>query len=142
MRTLWRALVRTVFWSFERGTWPYDVAVAVIVIFVLLSPRSWFHDRPPLGSPPSPAMVQFRGIDSAGEIETYRVDARLLSSQIHTPESQLEHDLHDAMRKSVARFARYQQLRDCPYRTRSRGRRHGRLLRRLDQALKAPGRHR
>ena len=51
MRTLWRALVRTVFWSFERGTWPYDVAVAVIVLFVLLSPRSWFHDRPPAGAP-------------------------------------------------------------------------------------------
>lgn len=101
MRTLWRAVVRTVFWSYERGTWPYDVAVAVIVVFVLLSPRSWFHDRPPLGPPFSPAMVQFRGIDSAGEIETYRVDARLLASQIHTPESQLEHDLHDAMRKSV-----------------------------------------
>jgi len=101
MRTLWRALLRTVFWSFERGTWPYDVAVAVIVVFVLLSPRSWFHDRPPLGPPPSPARVQFRSIDSAGEIETYRVDARLLASQIHTPESQLEHDLHDAMRKSV-----------------------------------------
>jgi hypothetical protein len=101
MRTLWRAVVRTVFWSFERGTWPYDMAVAVIVVFVLFSPRSWFRDRPPLGPPPSPAMVQFRGIDSAGEIETYRVDARLLASQIHTPESQLEHDLHDAMRKSV-----------------------------------------
>jgi len=101
MRTLWKALVRTVFWSFERGTWPYDLAVAVIVVFVLFSPRSWFQDRPPLGPPTSPAMVQFRGVDSAGEIETYRVDARLLASQIHTPESQLEHDLHDAMRKSV-----------------------------------------
>jgi hypothetical protein len=101
MRTLWKALVRTVFWSFDRGTWPYDVAVAVIVVFVLFSPRSWFQDRPPLGPPTSPAMVQFRGIDSAGEIETYRVDARLLASQIHTPESQLEHDLHDAMRKNV-----------------------------------------
>jgi hypothetical protein len=101
MRTLWRALVRTVFWSFERGTWPYDVAVALIIAFVLLSPRSWFDDRPPLGPPPSPAMVQFRSIDKAGEIETYRVDARLLASQIHTPESQLEHDLHDAMHKNV-----------------------------------------
>jgi hypothetical protein len=101
MRTIWRALVRTVFWSFERGTWPYDVAVAIIVVFVLLSPRSWFDDRPPLGPPPSPAMVQFRGVDSSGEIETYRVDARLLASQIHTPESRLEHDLHDAMHKNV-----------------------------------------
>jgi hypothetical protein len=100
MRTLWKGFVRTVFWSFERGTWPYDVAVAVIVVFVLFSPRSWFHDRPPLGPPPSPAMVQLRGSDPASGIDTYRVDARLLS-QIHTPESQLEHDLHDAMRKSV-----------------------------------------
>jgi len=32
------------------------------------------------------------------------VDARLLASQIHTPESQLEHDLHDAMRKSIERL--------------------------------------
>lgn len=102
MRTLWRGFVRTIFWSFERGTWPYDVAVAIIVLFVLLSPRSWFHDRPPLGPPPSPAMVQLRGVDSNDTIETYRVDARLLASQIHTPESQLEHELHDAMRKNVS----------------------------------------
>jgi hypothetical protein len=95
-------MVRTIFWSFERGTWPYDVAVAVIVLFVLFSPRSWFHDRPPLGPPPSPAMVQLRGVDSNDTIETYRVDARLLASQIHTPESQLEHELHDAMRKNVS----------------------------------------
>ena len=52
MRTIWRIFVRTIFWSFERGTWPYDLAVAVIVIFVLLSPRSWFHDQPPLGPAP------------------------------------------------------------------------------------------
>ena len=50
MRTLWRGLVRIVFWSFERGTLPYDVAVAVIVVFVLFSPRSWFNDRPATGS--------------------------------------------------------------------------------------------
>jgi hypothetical protein len=99
MHRLWRGFVRTLFWSYERGTWPYDVAVAVIVLFVLLSPRSWFHDRPPVGLPPSPAMVQLRGSDPAGGTETYRVDARVLS--IHTPESQLEHDLHEAMRKSV-----------------------------------------
>ena len=118
MRTLWRGLVRTIFWSFERGTWPYDVAVAIIVLFVLLSPRSWFHDRPPLGPPPSPAMVQLRGVDSNDTIETYRVDARLLASQIHTPESQLEHDLHDAMRKNTEslRHGNFRILRIEPIR--------------------------
>src|SRR3990172_4626894 len=84
MRTLWRLLVRIVFWSFERGTWPYDVAVALIVVFVLLSPRSWFSDRPPLDPPsaasPAPAMVELRGADPADGAEIYRVDARLVSS--------------------------------------------------------------
>jgi hypothetical protein len=100
MRTLWKSLGRVIFWSFERGTWPYDIAVVVIILFVLLSPRSWFQDRPPLGSTPSPGMVQLTGSDSTGGTETYRVDARLLS-QLPTPESQLEHDLHEAMRQSV-----------------------------------------
>jgi hypothetical protein len=99
MRTIWRALVRTIFWSFERGTVPYDVAVAVIVIFVLLSPRSWFHDRPPVGPPPNPAMVELKELDPSGQLETFRVDARLLASRAR--ESELEHQLHEAVSKNV-----------------------------------------
>jgi len=100
MRTIWRVLVRTVFWSFERGTWPYDVAVVLIVAFVLLSPRSWFHDRPPVG-PASQAAVEWRSADPAGGIEVYRVDARLLVATSVTPEPELEHQLHEAVQKSV-----------------------------------------
>lgn len=101
MRTIWRVLVRTVFWSFERGTWPYDIAVALIVVFVLLSPRGWFHDRPPVGPLPNPKMVQFRGTDSEGSVEKFRVDARLLSAPVRTPESELEHQLHEAVSHNV-----------------------------------------
>ena len=50
MRTLWRGIVRTIFWSYDRGSWPYDVLVVAIVIFVLATPRSWFHDRPQSGA--------------------------------------------------------------------------------------------
>jgi hypothetical protein len=116
MRTIWRVLVRTVFWSFDRGTWPYDVAVALIVIFVLLSPRSWFHDRPPVGPPPNPAMVQLQHSDAAGIVETYRVDARILASSIRMPESELEHDLHEAVQKNVQALnkTRFQILRIEP----------------------------
>jgi hypothetical protein len=103
MRTIWRVLMRTVFWSYERGTWPYDVAVILIVAFVLLSPRSWFNDRPAIG-PPAPAataMVQLRA-DSAGEgIEVYRVDARLVAGNESVPEPQLEYTLHEAVRQNV-----------------------------------------
>ena len=36
---------------------------------------------------------------AAGQIATYRVDARLLASPIRTPE--LEHDLHETVQKNV-----------------------------------------
>jgi hypothetical protein len=100
MRTIWRIFVRTVFWSFERGSWPYDIAVAVIVIFVLLSPRSWFHDQPPLGPAPNAAMVELREADPSGGTRTYRVSAKLLSPA-KAPESELEHKLHEAVRQNV-----------------------------------------
>lgn len=103
MRTLWRGLVRIVFWSFERGTWPYDVAVAVIVVFVLLSPRGWFNDRPPveMASATAPAMVEPRGADPADGAEIYRVDARLVSASDPTGSPDLEQQLREAVRKNI-----------------------------------------
>jgi hypothetical protein len=99
MHTLWRILVRTVFWSYERGTWPYDVAVIGIVLFVLLTPRSWFHDEPQVGPAPSEAQVLRMNEDAATGAATYRVDARLIASPVNTP--QFDHDIHDALRKYV-----------------------------------------
>jgi hypothetical protein len=99
MRTLWRAIVRVVFWSYERGTWQYDVAVGAIVVFVLFSPRLiHYSDQPPVGPPPSQAMIELRAM-APGQIATYRVDARMLASPIRTPE--LEHDLHETVQRNV-----------------------------------------
>ncbi len=53
MQTMWTILKRTVFWSYERGTWQYDLAVVAILVFVLLTPRRWFHDQPK----PGPALA-------------------------------------------------------------------------------------
>jgi len=116
MRTIWRIFVRTVFWSFERGTWPYDLAVAVIVIFVLLSPRSWFHDQPPLGPAPDAAMVQLRDADVNDGTRTYRVSAKLLVTSAKVPEPELEHQLHEAVRQNVETLqkSRFEILRIEP----------------------------
>jgi hypothetical protein len=118
MRTIWRIFVRTVFWSFERGTWPYDLAVAVIVIFVLLSPRSWFHDQPPLGPAPDAAMVQLRDADVSDGTRTYRVSAKLLATAAKVPEPELEHQLHEAVRQNVETLqkSRFEILRIEPIR--------------------------
>ncbi len=99
MRTLWHVLVRTLFWSYERGTWPYDLMVLAIVLFVLLSPRLiHFNDQPLVGPPASETQVQCQ-LDAAGSLLNCRVDARLLASPVRTPE--LQRDLHEALRKHV-----------------------------------------
>lgn len=46
LRKLIAAVVRGLFWTYERGTWQYDVMVILILAFIFLSPRSWFHDKP------------------------------------------------------------------------------------------------
>ena len=103
MRTLWRAIVRVVLWSYERGTWQYDLAVVGIVLFVLFSPLYvHYSDQPSVGPAPATAVaspVELRSM-AAGQVATYRVDARLIAPPVRTPE--LEHDLHEAVRKNVS----------------------------------------
>lgn len=114
MRTLWRVIVRVVFWSYERGTWQYDLAVAGIVLFVLFSPLYiHYSDQPVIG--PSNSLVELRAVQ-AGQIATYRVDARLLATPVRTPE--LEHDLHETVQKNVPdlNHGRFEILRIDPIR--------------------------
>lgn len=102
MPSVGRILYRTVCWSYERGTWQYDVAVGAILAFVLLTPRHWFRDSPQLGPSASKETIELLNEDRATFTKTYRVDARLLASPIRTPE--LEHDLHDAVRKNIPEY--------------------------------------
>ncbi len=37
---------RLVFWDFPRASWPYDLVVALILLFIFATPREWFHDQP------------------------------------------------------------------------------------------------
>jgi hypothetical protein len=37
---------RLVFWDFPRASWPYDVVVALILLFIFVTPREFFHDQP------------------------------------------------------------------------------------------------
>jgi len=97
MRTFWHILARIFFWSYERGTWQYDVAVAAILVFVLLTPRHWFHDQPQVGLLATAGQVALVSSDAA--TRTYRVDARVLASPVRTPE--LSNDLHRTLQRTV-----------------------------------------
>lgn len=97
MASLRHIFSRTFFWSYERGTWQYDLAVAAILIFVLATPRSWIQDQPQVGVPAAPGQVQL--VHDEGRQQIYRVDARLLAPPVQTPA--LENDLHNALQKSL-----------------------------------------
>lgn len=101
MRKMWRGIVRTVFWSYERGSWPYDVMVLVILAFVLFTPRSWFHDSPEVSSPQN-ASVRLVSEGLSGT-RTYRVEATLLDPQKRAPGKtpELERKAHDVLSRNV-----------------------------------------
>jgi hypothetical protein len=105
MASLRHILSRIFFWSYERGTWQYDLAVVAILIFVLATPRSWVQDQPQVGLPAAPGQVQL--VHDDGRQQIYRVDARLLAPPVQTPA--LENDLHNALQKSLPslRYGRF-----------------------------------
>jgi hypothetical protein len=95
-------MVRTIFWSYERGSWPYDIMVVAIVAFVLLTPRHWFHDQP--------QAVQFGGSgvqmmseDIAARTRIYRLDAKVLAPEKRRASSspELERETHDILGRKV-----------------------------------------
>jgi len=96
MPRLGQILSKTFFWSYERGAWQYDVAVILILVFVLLTPRAWFRDQPQGGGPAAPGQVQLLSRDA--NRQTYRVDARLLAPPTKLA---LLNDLHTALQEAL-----------------------------------------
>jgi hypothetical protein len=102
MRSLWQGLVRIIFWPYERMSWPYDLVVVLIVLFVLATPRNWFHDQPQSSALAS-SSVQMVSEDSAAQTQTYRVDAKLLAPEKRTAKStpELERETHGILGRTV-----------------------------------------
>jgi hypothetical protein len=102
MATIGQILSKTFFWAYERGTWQYDAAVILILIFVLATPRGWFHDQPQIGLPANtPGQVVL--LKDEGKTTSYRVDARILAPPEQTPA--LENELHNALQRALPELA-------------------------------------
>ena len=41
---------RLIFWDFPRASWQYDLVVGLILLFIFITPRDWFHDQPKASS--------------------------------------------------------------------------------------------
>ncbi|MGH9865538.1 MAG: hypothetical protein ACRD4H_09020 [Candidatus Acidiferrales bacterium] len=98
--------MNTIFWSYERGSWPYDVMVILIVLFVLFTPGKWFHDQP-INNGAGNSGVMLIAQDETTHTETYRIDSKLFATspasrnkdQEKGPE--LERKTHEILSQSV-----------------------------------------
>ena len=91
---------RSLFWSYERGSWQYDLIVAVILAFIFLTPRAWYQRVPTLG------MVDLRHVQGIVEVShnktkhTYMVDARLVQAHAaQSPEEAVREILQEGLHK-------------------------------------------
>ena len=43
---IWQTIKSYLFWTYNRGSFHYDVMVTIILLFIFLTPRAWFGDKP------------------------------------------------------------------------------------------------
>jgi len=90
---------RSIFWSYERGTWQYDVIVVAILAFIFLSPRSWFDDRPTLQLTNLRNQQGIVELRRAGREVHFLVDARLIDPRFRKPEDAIAAMLQQHLQK-------------------------------------------
>ena len=87
-------LKRFIFWDYPRGSRPYDVIVGIILAFIFLTPRDWFHDQPRIPKASSIAMLPAEKGSSP-----FFVDAELLRK---IPENQRVAKLTELLQKRTS----------------------------------------
>lgn len=72
MRHFWETVKSYIWWTYNRGSVHYDVMVTIILLFIFLTPRAIFRDKPVERRPhQSEVVVQSDGHDGF----IYEVDA-------------------------------------------------------------------
>lgn len=72
MRHFWETVKSYIWWTYSRGSVHYDVMVTIILLFIFLTPRAIFRDKPVERRPhQSEVVVQSDGHDGF----IYEVDA-------------------------------------------------------------------
>lgn len=84
LRRALRTLRGLVLWRHERGSWQYDVMVALILLFVLGSSHSWFDDLPVAPLLPE---VEILVLEKTPDTTQYRIRAHLLARYGAQPEA-------------------------------------------------------
>ena len=95
---------RLVFWDFARASWQYDVVVGLILLFIFVTPREWFHDQPKASS-----LVLLSSVRGSNQVF---IATELLSD---VPEAQRPHRAEALIRQRTGKswhVARVEPIRD------------------------------
>ena len=78
MSRIWRTLKGYLFWTYERGSFHYDVMVTLILLFIFVAPRFIDFKDQPAGN--LPHRVQTVSVEGRQEI-VYEVEASQVDAQ-------------------------------------------------------------
>lgn len=95
---------RLIFWDFPRASWQYDVVVGLILLFIFVIPREWFHDQPKASS-----VILMSSLHGANRVY---IATELLSD---TPEAQRPQRAEKLIRQRTGktwRVSRVEPIRD------------------------------
>lgn len=74
LRQVLTGIKRFILWDYPRASWQYDVMVGLILGFLFLTPRAWFHDQPRV-----PGTTRFAMLNGAHGTNVYWIEAELLA---------------------------------------------------------------
>ena len=78
MARVWRTIKGYIFWTYDRGSFHYDVMVTLILLFIFVSPRFInFKDQPAEHLPHQTGVV----VTKEGNHLVYQVDAEAVDAQ-------------------------------------------------------------
>ena len=112
LRKLGQVIYRGIFWSYDRGTWQYDVLVILILSFVFLTPRSWFVEQK---TSPFPASVVLLRTEQG--VSVYHMEASILDTASESSVAQSAISVFSAVTDKPAAITRIE-----PFEKNSEGR--------------------
>ena len=85
------------FWSYERGTLPYDIMCLTILMFIFLSPANFFHDKPSSDNKLKEVKGSIHRIHHTEENSVLSINSKLLP--INQDESSLKQSIQEQLEK-------------------------------------------
>ncbi len=90
-RKVWQTIRPSVFWSYRRGSWQYDLIVALILAFIFLTPRSIFRDQPR-----PPTVQEIESLNDGNGTLVFWVDPEVVET---SPAEQVDSRLRELLKQ-------------------------------------------